>query len=81
MLHYESSNEKKYKFIKFVYSLSHSSLFINNSEIYIYTREDIQKDLETNLKLNNIEKFKKHNNLTYEQLLLLFRKIKQLINH
>ena len=87
LLHEESSNEKTYNFIlfnkhyniNFEYSVSHSSLFINNYEIYIYSR-DTDLDLKTNLKSNNIDDFKKHNNLTYEQLLLLFKKIKLFIN-
>ena len=65
--------------IKFEYSISHSSLFINNYEIYIYNR-NTDLDLKTNLKFNNIDDFKKHTKLTYEQLLLLFKKIKLLIN-
>ena len=87
LLHAESSEEKKYDFIKFnkqysikfIYSLSHSSLFINNNEIYIYIRDTVL-DLVTNLKSNNIDKFKKHDKLTYEQLYLLFKKIKLIIN-
>jgi hypothetical protein len=87
LLHEESSNENTYNFIlfnkhyniNFEYSISHSSLFINNYEIYIYDR-GADLDLKNNLKFNNIDGYKKHTNLTYEQLLLLFKKIKFLIN-
>ena len=87
LLHEESSNENTYNFIlfnkhyniKFEYSISHSSLFINNYEIYIYDR-GTDLDLKNNLKFNNIDGYKKHTNLTYEQLLLLFKKIRLLIN-
>ena len=80
-----SSDEKEYTFIKFnkrynikfKYSLSHSSVYINNEEIMMYMRAS---DIDfTNIKLNGIIEFKKHNKLTYEQLLILFKKIKSVV--
>jgi len=84
LLHSESCNEKEYKLvvfnkqynIKFEYSLSHSSLFINNFEIYIYDRSS-KLDFKTNFKANKIIQFKKYENFTYDQLLFLFKKIKK----
>ena len=87
LLYSESSKEKEYNFIKFnkqynikfEYGVFHSSLFINNNEIYIYLY-GTNLDLQYNLKSNNIDKFKKYDKLTYEKLFLLFRKIKLIIN-
>lgn len=80
-----SSNKKEYTFIKFnkkynikfEYSLSHCSVYINNYEIMMYMRAT-NIDF-TDLKLNGIIQFKKNNKLTYEQLFLLFKKIKSII--
>jgi len=84
LLHAESSSMKEYNFIynnkkyiiNFAYSLSHSSLWINNYEIFIYFR-GTDEDLINDMKYNNIQNFKQKNNLTYKELLLLFKKIKK----
>jgi hypothetical protein len=87
LLYSESSKEKEYNFIKFnkqynikfKYGVFDSSLFINNNRIYIYLCHS-NLDFQYNLKSNGIDEFKKYDKLTYEQLLLLFRKIKLIIN-
>ena len=66
LLHSYSSDMKEYNFIynnkkyiiNFEYSLSHSSLWINNYEIFIYDR-GTDNDLINNMKHNNIQNFNK----------------------
>jgi hypothetical protein len=57
----------------------HISLYISNNEIYFYLQCN-NEDFVNNLLLNNIDNFKKHCKLTYNQLFLLFKKIIKLIN-
>jgi hypothetical protein len=74
------SCNKKY-FIKFEYSIYHSSVIINNFEIFIYMHDTIKTlDLINNIKHNNIYFFIQENKLTYKHLLLIFKKIEQSIN-